>query len=1404
MEKQADPNPAPNEGAAIWSDAPGMSAAKEILPVTVDAVSTPTPSKSQPCKNNGGSSRAATAGSAPASSSVPTPPASRPSVLRFPVRIGITWKKGERLEAQDFSNTWYPSKIVEISEEEKAVLIHFEGWNQRYDEWFEMTSERLRPTTRHSERKDKGISKRRRVHPHPIYRPGDEVLAKWKDCKKYPAKISRLMEESTYEVIFYDGITHLIQAINIQPLPEEMKMMKTKKVPPPSPKHSLSFKQVKLNLPTSICQKQRHERSRPSFSGKVLVKNKKSPTKLLGKSKLLPKVTLKRDRELDIFSVVGNKGPPTPTKKVGREAPAPVTITCEATLSTLSEAECLQLFGKAAVGGSSTVTLPVTSDSSVADRPEAQVELCSSNNVGTSLLTSPPVPVPGKESKGSRRPLASRVRKRAYTDTSFDGGRPKAKKKRQADFSFHQDSKQTKNRQLPPLGSAERSKSLDLPGNLPTPPALAPLVPQIFVPSKAFIVEEDHNPFKCPYEGCTKDFRKENLLQYHIKYYHTEPETSASSSTAATAATAPPHPSSSSSSTGVATPVASVSTAAAPGSGNGKPKVDIPTPVGSPLSTSSTCAASSHHPPSQVPVVSAPKRRRRKTDSICSTDSEMSASSKSKSSKRHRNDSEISVTTASPEVAGREHQTDSSRLVQELAAEEEIVAWPDTEEADEEEMALDMVNCTCGQRHHTGLMIQCEVCMCWQHFKCADVKKTGVPPANYVCLICENSPGTRDSCKFIHDFGWERRGELPSFSFKQQQTGSHPSSSSSTSHLTTLASECNDLLTALHGIKRALHSTRRQIKISKEEDDPEFQLWQTDWDNWTKPEEDLALTPRSAEPDLSPTLSTFLFASTSLDKSQEGTVKRECREDKEFITGSASLANTHPSTTSSSIPVAPSSFPSISTLAGSFHSLPPSSLPQLMAECRDGAAKAVGSQLMQVSSASQVYSLSSTPPKAAGTALAAGKASSGATTANSVRESSLAADATEKLSVGGADEEASDAAAAVPATTDLPLSISTSSALTVNTSDPSLPSPSSSLSSLQTNTPPMMLSPAAGLAASGPPQLPQTPSVGRASSMLPSIKRQGENDSLVKDLFPGPAGDAPGLDLGIFPVRHPASAKEEALQPRLSLKDVQENESENIETQPSSFPLQTLNSQPKTGAAHAETSDQRKSLADAEAKDCRSNDAVPSGDASGKETKNKTIDTDPWKPSSSMSRSNPGEGELQPEQAGKLESQATGLQQGVDGGDGGQPNSSDPTHPSSDPDQDQPLVGDVRQQNGKVSPSPSASLYLNVNGEADRSTGFFNEDDEDTQDNDTDTAEESSDPYRNCEHNLLVHVQQVHSDVERQLEGLEARMIELENSEHNNPTIQLSEENILNDVPALKKSLSKLARYLMKVQHFSS
>ena len=48
----------------------------------------------------------------------------------------------------------YTARVIELDVEDLTVLIHFEGWNARYDEWLEMTSDRLRPLTRQSVRKE--------------------------------------------------------------------------------------------------------------------------------------------------------------------------------------------------------------------------------------------------------------------------------------------------------------------------------------------------------------------------------------------------------------------------------------------------------------------------------------------------------------------------------------------------------------------------------------------------------------------------------------------------------------------------------------------------------------------------------------------------------------------------------------------------------------------------------------------------------------------------------------------------------------------------------------------------------------------------------------------------------------------------------------------------------------------------------------------------------------------------------------------------------------------------------------------------------------------------------------------------------------------------------------------------
>lgn len=48
----------------------------------------------------------------------------------------------------------YPSRIEKIDYEEGKMLVHFERWSHRYDEWIYWDSNRLRPLERPALRKE--------------------------------------------------------------------------------------------------------------------------------------------------------------------------------------------------------------------------------------------------------------------------------------------------------------------------------------------------------------------------------------------------------------------------------------------------------------------------------------------------------------------------------------------------------------------------------------------------------------------------------------------------------------------------------------------------------------------------------------------------------------------------------------------------------------------------------------------------------------------------------------------------------------------------------------------------------------------------------------------------------------------------------------------------------------------------------------------------------------------------------------------------------------------------------------------------------------------------------------------------------------------------------------------------
>jgi len=72
------------------------------------------------------------------------------------------WKKmrkGDVLDARDRDSKWYKSEIVQRNEDEQKVLVHFQGWDSKYDEWIPLSSsDRFAAPGRHSKH---GLGKNR-------------------------------------------------------------------------------------------------------------------------------------------------------------------------------------------------------------------------------------------------------------------------------------------------------------------------------------------------------------------------------------------------------------------------------------------------------------------------------------------------------------------------------------------------------------------------------------------------------------------------------------------------------------------------------------------------------------------------------------------------------------------------------------------------------------------------------------------------------------------------------------------------------------------------------------------------------------------------------------------------------------------------------------------------------------------------------------------------------------------------------------------------------------------------------------------------------------------------------------------------------------------------------------------
>ncbi|XP_067014455.2 uncharacterized protein [Anabrus simplex] len=150
----------------------------------------------------------------------------------------------------------------------------------------------------------------------------------------------------------------------------------------------------------------------------------------------------------------------------------------------------------------------------------------------------------------------------------------------------------------------------------------------------------------------------------------------------------------------------------------------------------------------------------------------------------------------------------------------------------------EIINCICGYNEEDGLMIQCDLCLCWQHGLCSKIEKETDVPEKYVCPICVNPPRERRSKHYIHDQDWLKEGTLPSFSFRSKNL-------ENIKQREMVLKRTHELTATLHQLNQVIHSLRVKVNIAEAPDQhPKLYLWAKSWED----DDDMDSSPQVPTP----------------------------------------------------------------------------------------------------------------------------------------------------------------------------------------------------------------------------------------------------------------------------------------------------------------------------------------------------------------------------------------------------------------------------------------------------------------------------------------------------------------------------------------------------------------------------
>ncbi|XP_072918189.1 PHD finger protein 20-like isoform X6 [Hemitrygon akajei] len=783
-----------------------------------------------------------------------------------PSRRGITFEVGARLEARDRLKKWYTAHIEKIDYEEGKVLIHFKRWNHRYDEWFSWDSVYLRPLERPLLRKEGA----KLDEPTVEFRPSEQVLACWSDCRFYPAKVISVNKDASYTVEFYDGVVQTVKKIHVKSIPKSSRE-----------KNAASGRNKENGSGAGRRRERFREKSSPSLAGQQAGESKlaekdgrdeeaKPVQKEMEQGQRKPPQEPAAEPKTAASSLPPGTPPPAPQPQKPeekRKRGRPPSSGHAGSHSKGAASQDRRLL-PSRQGGTGTGKRKCASAASMLSK---QMKFSKASDQG---------PTTGSQGQNRRRSLrlASGDSNPSTTNTPSDGVEPrgKAKEPEKAEEAAAASEPPAEAQQAPaiqarcppeapatpsapevaaaaPEPQAKEAAKADSPEPSAepreTPPEAAPVVkrvprsqnpnrysrepltnaaqsPEEQLPPKALIIDLDHNKFKCKIAECSKAFRKAKMLHYHMKYYHgiekAESEQGSPKRSMQTRGSCPSETESL-----LDSPKRRRTTSGSLRTKERtkekklrdflkvklKKKKKKKKKVKSEFSDSEeNIDVSRDYPPKKSTFLSTRSSSSykfpfsHKYTSLCSSDSGYHMDG-------------LKFDDVSDDDPTSDSSTDSLLWSDDDYSQDVDVTTNPDDTGDGEDSQLEIVRCVCEVEEENEFMIQCEECLCWQHGVCMGLLEDSVPEI-YTCYMCRDPPEHRLSSRYWYDKEWLASGHMHGLAFLKENYSHQNSGKIVATH---------QLLGDVHKVIELLHGLQLKIYILQNKDQPDLKLWCKPW-----------------------------------------------------------------------------------------------------------------------------------------------------------------------------------------------------------------------------------------------------------------------------------------------------------------------------------------------------------------------------------------------------------------------------------------------------------------------------------------------------------------------------------------------------------------------------------------------